>query len=152
MTLLNNNVVLRFLIDKMQQGVALCDMSFNIVLWNESADRLIGSPPTPLNSTNWIADHKFYHIDGTELEEKDRALYRAIKEENETVARVIYKKDDKDVYIETTAYPLYDEDKQLIGGAAFFKEITNQIKMEATLNEILAKLEEMKKYLKSFSL
>jgi len=79
-------------------------------------------------------------------------LFRAVKEKTETTSKTIVKINGNDKYIETTAYHIYDDNKNVIGGAAFFSDVTNRIKMEKTINEILAKLEEMQEYLRSFSI
>mgnify|MGYP001372964061 CR=1 FL=1 len=150
--LLNNASVLVFLLNKIPHVVVLCNKNYEIVLWNEYAVNMVGESVGTVDVGAWQQEHKFYTRDGKELSEEDRALFRAVKEKTETTSKTIVKINGSDKYIETTAYPIYDDNKNVIGGAAFFSDVTNRIKMEKTINEILAKLEEMQEYLRSFSI
>lgn len=152
-SILNNASVLLFLISKFHQGVAICDIKSNIVLWNEEAENIAGVQVKSVDKSNWVYHHNFKKRNGQPLEESDRALYRAIHEQKETTSQTIYLSETgKEVYIDARAYPLYNDDKTLVGAVAFFKDVTNQIHMEKLLTEIEEKLKEMQDYLKSFSL
>lgn len=152
-TILNNSSVLLFLISKFHQGVAICDIKSNIVLWNEEAEKIAGIQVKSAAESDWVYHNQFKKRKGQPLEESDRALYRAIHEQTETTSQTIYTSDTgKEVYIDARAYPLYNNDQTLIGAVAFFKDVTNQIKMEKLLTEIEEKLKEMQDYLKTLSL
>ncbi len=150
-TILNNNSVLLFLIDKFNQGVAICDMKFNIILWNEEAVKIVGQSPDNIGKDNWVSHYKFYSREDNELQEKDRAMYKAITEQKETKAKTIFK-DNKghEIFIDTRAYPLYDDEKNLIGSVAFFQDVTNKVKMDNLLTEVEQKLKEMQDYLQEY--
>ena len=142
-----------FLISKFHQGVAICDKSQNIVLWNEAAENIAGAKVKSAAESDWVYHNQFKKRDGQPLQESDRALYRAMKEEKETQTQTMYiDKEGNKVYLDARAYPLYNNDQTLIGAVAFFKDVTNQIKMEKLLTEIEEKLKEMQDYLKTFSL
>lgn len=152
-SILNNSSVLLFLIGKFHQGVAICDIQQNIILWNEEAEKIAGAHVKSVAEADWVYHQQFRKRDGQSLEECDRALYRAMKEEKETQSQTMYiDKGGNKIYLDARAYPLYNNDKTLVGAVAFFKDVTNQIKMEKLLTEIEEKLKEMQDYLKSFSL
>lgn len=150
-TILNNNSVLLFLISKFQQGVAICDIKSDIVLWNEEAEKIAGVKVKSADKSNWIYHHKFKNRDGHPLEESDRALYRALHEQKETKSETIYLSDTgKQVYIDARAYPLYNDENKLIGAVAFFQDVTNKVKMDNLLTEVENKLKEMQEYLQEY--
>jgi len=148
--LLNNASVLVFLLNKIPHVVVLCNKNYEIVLWNEYAVNMVGESVGTVDVGAWQQEHKFYTRDGKELSEEDRALFRAVKEKTETTSKTIVKINGSDKYIETTAYPIYDDNKNVIGGAAFFSDVTNQIKIQELLKEVLDKLTSMQEYMKEF--
>lgn len=149
-TLLNNASVLAFLLNKIPYGVVLCNKDYQIVLWNEYANNIVGESVGTVDVGEWVKQNKFFTRDGKELSDNDRALYKAVKNNVETASKTIVKLPQKDVYLETEAYPLHDEKNNVIGGAAFFKDVTNQVQVGKLLNEILDKLNDMQVYLKDF--
>ena len=150
-TILNNNSVLLFLIDKFNQGVAICDMKFNIILWNEEAVKIVGQSPNNIGKDNWVNHYKFYSREGKPLQEEDRAMYKAITEQKETKAKTIYRNEKgHEIFIDTRAYPLYDDEKNLIGSVAFFQDVSNKVKMDNLLTEVEQKLKEMQEYLQEY--
>lgn len=149
-SLLNNASVLVFLLNKIPYGVVLCNKEYNIVLWNDYAVKLIGESIGKINDEHWRKLNKFYTWEGKELTPDHMALNNAVKNNIETRSKTMVKLDGKEVYVETEACPLYDDEKNIIGGAAFFKEVTNQRQVEKTLAEVLDKLKEMQEYLKQF--
>lgn len=144
-----SSAALMFLINKVPFGIAVCDAKYNIVLWNDTALKMVGeASPKPIYDAEWVAKNRFTTRDGKPITEKEKALYRAIHEQQETEAKTICNVDDKSIYIDTKAYPLYDEgNKNLIGGFAIFQDVTQKIKMEQLLTEIEAKLLELKEYI-----
>ena len=148
--LLNNPSVLTFLPNKIPHGVVLCSKNYHIVLWNEYAVKMIGESIGIINDDKWKKLNKFYTWEGKELTPEHMALNNAIKNNIETKSKTMVMLDGKKVYVETEAFPLYNDQKDIIGGAAFFKDVTNQIQVEAILKEVLDKLNEMQVYLKGF--
>lgn len=148
--ILNNPSVLIFLLNKIPHGVVLCNLNYEIVLWNDFTSRLIGDSVKTVSDGLWQKEGKYFTRDGKPLMEEDRALYMAVKNNQETTSKTIVKYGDKEYYIETEAYPLHDEQNNIIGGAAFFKDVTANVKMDKTLNEIQEKLNEILEYLKPY--
>jgi PAS domain-containing protein len=148
--ILNSASVLGFLLNKIPYGVAVSDMNMNIVLWNNEASQMLGTTFVPQQIHDMYAKGKFLRMDGKEVKNNERALYIALTEHIPAETNTKVEMGNRFVYVTTKAIPLYDENKNVIGAAAFFKDVTNQIQMETILKEVLEKLNEMQSYLKEF--
>jgi len=150
-TILNNTSVLLAIINKFHQGVAICNAYNDIVLWNEEAEKIAGIKVDSTHKSHWANHNQFKKRNGQPLEESDRALYRALHEQIETESHTIYTTETgKQVYIDARAYPLYSDDKNIVGAVAFFQDVTNKVKMDNLLTEVEAKLKEMQDYLQEY--
>lgn len=151
-TLLNNSELLVYLLNRIPYGVVMCNADYEIVLWNKWAEDLIGTSPENVNEGKWKREGKFFTRDGRELQEQDRALYRAVKTEQDTSSKTIVRFADRDIYLETDASPLYDDNHKLIGGVAFFKDVTNNIKIASMIDKAIEDVKNIQSYLSKYAI
>jgi len=77
-------------------------------------------------------------------------LFKAVRDNKEVSDKTLVQLENSEVYLETDARPMYDNNNNVIGGIAFLKDITNDAKQEQATVEILQSLSDTQDYLTKF--
>ncbi len=139
---------LRSILDNMGEGMVACDLTGKFLLWNPAATRLVGSEAAKLDATEWPRHFGLYREDKKTLfDAGDLPLVRAMQ--NDVVT-------DQELYIgppsersghwiSTTARPFRDENGQLRGAIAVFRDVSDRKRTEAELRASEAQLRQAQK-------
>jgi PAS domain S-box-containing protein len=134
--------LLQLILESMGDGVAVADAAGKFVLFNKSAEQLLGVGSTNADPQQW-PDHfgLFYADQKTPLPPDEVPLTRAVRGESVDSVEIFVRhaKRAEGVLICSTARPLLDHNGALAGGVVVFHDITLQKLTEDAL--LLAKEE-----------
>jgi sigma-B regulation protein RsbU (phosphoserine phosphatase) len=128
------------------EGVVVCDVAGRFVLFNETAEAVLGVRPTDQPIAEWSATYGCFHPDGvTPFPSGNLPLARALRGEVSTAEIVIRNPNlTHEVWITVAGTPLRDEDGALDGGIIVFRDITAARQAERELRASLKQLEDLR--------
>ncbi len=126
---------LKPLFESIGEGVLIVDPTGKPVLWNEAAERILGSDTFRVEEASWIDRAGVFGPDGvTPLSGFDRPLFRAMRGEVVTNQEFIIRgADGRIVQVSSTARALKDTTGAVQGGVAIFRDIGEQRRSQAEL-------------------
>ena len=129
--------LLQLILESMGDGVAVADSSGKFVLFNRSAEQLLGIGSTDADPQQW-PDHfgLFYPDQKTPFPSDEVPLTRAVRGENVDSVEIFVRhaKRPEGILICSTARPLLDHSGALAGGVVVFHDITlKKVSEEALL-------------------
>jgi len=127
-SLANENATLRSIIDTLEEGVVVSDRNGNLVFFNGKARTILGIGLQHIAMDDWSHVYgTFYPDKQTPLSSENLPLARALKGHLVTNELIFIKNRlrPEGVFIEVSAYPLYGDDDDIIGGAAILHDVTN---------------------------
>jgi PAS domain S-box-containing protein len=134
--------LLQSVLDNMAEGVVMADEQGRFQLWNQAADKIVGSGPADVRIDGWSEHYAVYSPDkATPYPSNDLPLAKAIRGESIS-NEVLYlrRADDPDgTWISVNARPLHDKSGRLKGGVVVFRDISLGKRMEEALLESQAR-------------
>jgi PAS domain S-box-containing protein len=135
-------LMLQSVLDSMGEGLIAADQDGHFLIWNDSANKLMGRKASNLPTEQWTPHYKVFLPDEITPYPPDRLpLVRALHGESVQVELMVEHPDRANrVCLEVTAQPLKDNQGNLRGGVAVLRDITERKTAEReiqTLNQIL---------------
>jgi len=128
--------LLQLILGSMGDGVVVADENGKFLLFNDSAEQMLGLGATDTTPDEWIDRYGLYHPDTvTPCEPSEVPLARAIRGESVDSAELFVRNSNNadGVLISITGRPLKDENGTLRGGVVVFHDITLQKRAEEAL-------------------
>jgi two-component system, NarL family, sensor histidine kinase EvgS len=128
--------LLQLILGSMGDGVVVADENGKFLLFNDSAEKMLGLGATDTTPDEWIDRYGLYHPDTvTRCEPSEVPLARAIRGESVDSAELFVRNPNNadGVLISITGRPLKDENGNLRGGVVVFHDITVQKHAEEAL-------------------
>jgi PAS domain S-box-containing protein len=135
-------LMLQSVLDSMGEGLIAADQDGHFLIWNDSANKLMGRKASNLPTEQWTPHYKVFLPDEITPYPPDRLpLVRALHGESVQVELMVEHPDRANrVCLEVTARPLKDNQGNLRGGVAVLRDITERKTAERevrTLNQTL---------------
>ncbi len=135
--------LLQSVLDSMAEGLVAADEQGKFVIWNPSAEKIIGLGAADIPSGDWTQHYGLYLPDTVTLLPADQnPLQRAIQGEA-TTAEVFVRNAElaEGVWIEASARPLKSADGAQHGGVVAFRDITQKKTAEQEIKKLNEELE-----------
>jgi PAS domain S-box-containing protein len=135
--------MLTLVLESMGEGLVASDAEGHFLIWNESAKKLLGRGAADLPTAQWTPHYKVYLSDGITPHPTDSLpLVRAMRGESVLAEIMIeHPEHGNGVFLEVTARPLRDDQGNLCGGVAAFRDITARKAAEREIQKLNQDLE-----------
>ena len=130
--------LLQSVLDNMAEGVVMADERGTFQVWNQAAERIIGSGPADIGIGEWSKHYALFLPDRvTPFPTDDLPLARAIRGESVTDALIFFHRPHwpGEAWLSVTARPLMDDTGHLSGGVAVFRDITAAKRTDEALRD-----------------
>ena len=130
--------------NSMSEGVVAADKDGNELLYNPSAEHIIGFRGVQDGTKQWTARHGFFFPDQvTVVPTHELALARAMRGKSTDEREMFIRNSNKPegAYISVNGRPLLDDAGESRGGVIVFRDITKQKETESKLQETVAQLQ-----------
>jgi PAS domain S-box-containing protein len=136
-------LMLKSVLDSMGEGLVAADREGHFLIWNDSANKLLGRGASDLPTEQWTPHYKVFLPDGITPFPPDRLpLVRALQGESVLVELMIeHPERAGGVFLEVTARPLRDNQGTLGGGVAVLRDITERKAAEREVQALNQSLE-----------
>jgi PAS domain S-box-containing protein len=136
-------LMLQSVLDSIGEGLIAADREGNFLIWNDSADKLMGRSAANLPTEQWTPHYKVFLPDGvTPCPPERLPLVRALHGESVQVELMVEHPDRANrVCLEVTARPLKDNQGNLRGGVAVLRDITERKTAEREVQALNQNLE-----------
>jgi len=136
-------LMLQSVLDSMGEGLIAADREGNFLIWNDSANKLMGRKASNLPTEQWTPHYKVFLSDEiTPCPTERLPLVRALHGESVQVEMMVEHPDRaKRVCLEVTARPLKDNQGNLLGGVAVLRDITERKTAEREVQALNQTLE-----------
>ena len=117
------------LLECVAEGIIAADLDGRFVLFNSSAQRMLGLGPRDVPSDQWTGTYGIYLEDGvTPFPPEQVPLARAIRGEavQDCLVHIRNPNVPDGIWINVSGTPLRDKDGTLYGGVAVFRDVTNE--------------------------
>ena len=137
-------VILRSVLDSMNEGLVAADEHGKYILWNPAAERMLGHDLLGLPPGERRADGGFRLPDGvTPIPWEQTPLARAIRGEPSTTQMILYCPPlHQEIWLEVNGSPLKEKDGSTRGGMVAFRDITQRKTDEQEIRKLNEELEE----------
>lgn len=132
----NQMQLLYSILNTIGDGVVVADATGKFIIFNPTAEEILGMGPIDTSLENWSKSYGFYYDDSlTVVPESQMPLVAAIRGHRIDQREYFVKNENRPqgVFISATSRPLLDETNQPNGGVLVFSDITNRKRAEATL-------------------
>ncbi|MGB2723469.1 MAG: PAS domain S-box protein, partial [Nitrospira sp.] len=129
---------LQSVLDNMAEGVVMADERGTFQVWNQAAERIIGSGPADIGIGEWSKHYALFLPDRvTPFPTDDLPLARAIRGESVTDVLIFFHRPHwpGEAWLSVTARPLLDDTGHLSGGVAVFRDITAAKRTDEALRD-----------------
>jgi PAS domain S-box-containing protein len=136
-------LMLQSVLDSMGEGLIAADRNGHFLIWNDSANKLMGREASNLPTEQWTPHYQVFLPDGITPCPPDRLpLVRALHGESVQVELMVEHPDRANrVCLEVTARPLKDNQGNLRGGVAVLRDITERKTAEREVQALNQTLE-----------
>jgi PAS domain S-box-containing protein len=136
-------LMLQSVLDSMGEGLIAADQDGHFLIWNDSANKLMGRKASNLPTEQWTPYYKVFLPDEITPYPPDRLpLVRALHGESVQVELMVEHPDRANrVCLEVTARPLKDSQGNLRGGVAVLRDITERKTAEREVQALNQTLE-----------
>jgi PAS domain S-box-containing protein len=136
-------LMLQSVLDSMGEGLIAADQDGRFLIWNDSANKLMGRKASDLPTEQWTPHYKVFLPDEITPYPPDRLpLVRALHGESVQVELMVEHPDRANrVCLEVTARPLKDNQGNLRGGVAVLRDITERKTAEREIQALNQTLE-----------
>jgi PAS domain S-box-containing protein len=136
-------LMLQSVLDSMGEGLIAADQDGHFLIWNDSANKLMGRKASDLPTEQWTPYYKVFLPDEITPCPPDRLpLVRALHGESVQVELMVEHPDRANrVCLEVTARPLKDNQGNLRGGVAVLRDITERKTAEREVQALNQTLE-----------
>jgi PAS domain S-box-containing protein len=136
-------LMLQSVLDGMGEGLIAADRDGRFLIWNDSANKLMGRKASDLPTEQWTPHYKVFLPDEITPYPPDRLpLVRALHGESVQVELMVEHPDRANrVCLEVTARPLKDNQGNLRGGVAVLRDITERKAAEREVQALNQTLE-----------
>jgi PAS domain S-box-containing protein len=138
------NLMLESVLDSIQDGLVVADEHGKFILWNPAATRIVGMGAAHISPEEWSAHYGVYLPDTvTPLPTQQNPLVRAMAGEAST-AELLFRNTrlDHEVWIESNAAPLRDQNGLVRGGVIAFRDITQKKIQQLEIRKLTEDLEQ----------
>jgi PAS domain S-box-containing protein len=137
-------LMLQSVLDGMGEGLIAADQDGHFLIWNDSANKLMGRKVSNLPTEQWTPYYKVFLPDEITPYPPDRLpLVRALHGESVQVELMVEHPDCANrVCLEVTARPLNDNQGNLRGGVAVLRDITQRKADEREIQQLNNELEQ----------
>jgi diguanylate cyclase (GGDEF)-like protein len=141
-SLLQRAETLQYLLDQIPTGLVLAEApNGRIVLFNDSAERILGHPLIPAADTDDYRDYGAIHPDGTPFAPDQHPLARALAGHAAEGEIVAYRRGDgATIELSVNAAPLRDDEGRIVGAVTAFTDVTAVRAAEAREREELERI------------
>ena len=129
---------LQSVLDTMAEGVVMADERGTFQVWNQAAERIIGSGPADIGIREWSKHYALFLADRvTPFPTDELPLARAIRGESVTDVLIFFHRPHwpGEAWLSVTARPLLDDTGHLSGGVAVFRDITAAKRTDEALRD-----------------
>ena len=143
MALETQTLMLRSVLDSMEEGLAAADEQGKFIIWNPAALKILGLGATNLPSRDWSAHYGLYLQDMvTPFPADQLPLVRAIRGETTTTQMFVRNPElEHGTWIEVSGSPLKDKNGAVCGGVAAFRDVTQRRAAEQEIRKLNEELE-----------
>jgi PAS domain S-box-containing protein len=136
--------MLQSVLDNIGDGVIAADLQGNFLLWNPAADRILGQPRQKIPPEEWSHRLRIYTADQkTPFPAEELPLAHAIRgEESSAEMYVRSPNSERGAWIDVSARPLLNENGELAGGVAAFRDITQRKLADHEIRKLNSELEQ----------
>jgi len=140
-----NEYMLRAIVDTMAEGVVVCDIAGNFLVYNAMAEKIMGQKPKDTLNTELVRNEILYPDSRQPYPPEETSLKRALRGiTTENLELFVRNGNIPDgVYISSTGRPIRNRDGQLIAGVTMFRDISHRKEIENLLKETEWKLKEI---------
>ncbi|MFZ5518659.1 MAG: SpoIIE family protein phosphatase [Candidatus Zhuqueibacterota bacterium] len=127
-SLINENATLRSIIETLEEGVVVSDRTGHLVFFNDEARTTLGIGLQNIAMDEWSSVYGTYYPDKkTPFPSENLPLARALQGDDVRSELIFIKNALRrdGVFIEVSAYPLYDDAGETIGGVAIIRDVTS---------------------------
>ena len=137
-------LMLRSVLDSMDEGLITADEQGRFVLWNPAAEKILGMGAANLPPAKWAEHYGTYLADMvTPFPAEQIPLARAIRGEASTAEMFVRNPElDRGVWIEVSGGPLKDRKGVIRGGVVAFRDITERKAHEQEIRKLNDELEQ----------
>lgn len=140
-------VILESIINQLNHAVIICDKDGNFILWNTAAKEMIDLEEDIASTGTWQDYYYASKEDGSIYKDKDYPIMRAVLN-GEIVKRerMLINNRSKGIttWLEVDAFPIKNQEGDIIAGAASFMDITRSLRLESLVDEITTQFEHLK--------
>jgi PAS domain S-box-containing protein len=125
--------MLELILDHMSEGVVVADRGGRFLVFNHSAEEILGMPAADAGPERWTAEYGIFRPDGsTPFPSLDLPLARAIRGEHVSGVDLVARnaRRPEGVWLRVAARPLQDPEGRLQGGIAIFSDVTERRRLE----------------------
>jgi signal transduction histidine kinase/CheY-like chemotaxis protein/CHASE1-domain containing sensor protein/HPt (histidine-containing phosphotransfer) domain-containing protein len=128
--------LLESVVDSMGEGLVVCDTAGNFLIFNRTAERILGVGATSGGIEQWPAAYGVFRPDGvTPFPAAELPLVRAARGEETGDVELFLRNPaiPQGVYARASGRPLEDADGSLLGGLVLLRDITERRRADAEL-------------------
>lgn len=133
---------LKTILERIDHAVIIADKEANFVLWNNTATRLLGMTADIKDKDEWQNHFKIFKPDHTMYNSESLPIMRALNGEDVKAERLYIS--NTQVHLQVDAFPVKSPEGVILGAAASFKDITDNIRINQMVDELQATFEKMK--------
>ena len=140
----DQTTILQSILNSIADGVIVANDEGEWILINPAARRIFGYEPEKFPQQSWADQHELFLPDGlTPYPAEDLPLMRARRGETVKEQEVFIRHSQipEGVIVSVNATPLVDENQQVIGGVAVFRDVTMRRLAEEQIRQLRAVLE-----------
>jgi two-component system cell cycle sensor histidine kinase/response regulator CckA len=133
-----NQLMLRSVLDSMSEGLVATDQNGDFVIWNPSAEKLVGLGPNNIPMHEWTNHYGLFLADTvTPYPPDQNPLALAIRgETNDAVMFIRNPQLKEGVFLEIHASPLKDKAGTIRGGVSAFRDVTARRQIEEQVRQM----------------